>query len=60
VRSLASGDIPGPAGLGLNADIGAIDSNDKHLDDDIGEVRSYVEIGHPLLDRSYLLEVLRD
>jgi predicted GNAT family acetyltransferase len=56
VRSITSDDIPGLSKLMLDAYIGTIDYDDEDLDDAVGEVRSYFENGHPLLDRSYLVE----
>jgi hypothetical protein len=56
VRSITSGDLHGLARLMLDAYVGTIDSEDENLDDAVEEVRSYFETGHPLLDRSYLVE----
>ena len=56
VRSITSGDSRGLARLMLEAYIGTIDYDGEDLDDAVREVRSYFESGHPLLDRSYLVE----
>jgi RimJ/RimL family protein N-acetyltransferase len=40
----------------LDAYIDTIDYDDQDLDDAVTEVRTYFENGHPLLDRSYLVE----
>ena len=56
VRSITSGDLHGLARLMLDAYVGTIDYDGQDLDDAVEEVRQYFESGHPLLDRSYLVE----
>ena len=56
VRSITPGDLRGLATLMLDAYFGTIDYEGEDFDDALGEVRSYFEGSHPLLDRSYLVE----
>jgi len=56
MRSITPDDLHGLARLMLDAYVGTIDYEGENLDDAVGEVRSYLENGHPLLDRSYLAE----
>jgi len=56
VRSINPGDLRALANLMLGAYAGTIDYDGEDLDDAVGEVRSYMENGHPLLDRSHVVE----
>ncbi|HUG08176.1 MAG TPA: GNAT family N-acetyltransferase [Acidimicrobiia bacterium] len=56
VRSISRADHEGLARLMLDAYVGTIDYEDEGLEDAIEEVRSFLDDGDALLDRSYLVE----
>jgi RimJ/RimL family protein N-acetyltransferase len=56
VRSISRDDLEGLAGLMLDAYVGTIDYEDESLEDAIEEVRSFIDDGNSLLDRSYIVE----
>jgi RimJ/RimL family protein N-acetyltransferase len=56
VRTISRDDLEGLAGLMLDAYVGTIDYEDESLEDAIEEVRSFIDDGDSLLDRSYLVE----
>lgn len=56
VRSISRDDLEDLARLMLDAYVGTIDYEDEDLEDAMEEVRSFLDDGRALLDRSYLVE----
>jgi RimJ/RimL family protein N-acetyltransferase len=56
VRPVSRDDLEGLARLMLDAYVGTIDYEDENLDDAIEEVRSFLDDGDALIDRSYVVD----